>query len=217
MTLLADGIPAGIRNQIYMASWNISAQPDSYQEIDEELKDIKRLADTTLDPTYGEPFERCAARVFKKTWQMRIPAPSKQDLVILRMIRSIPADFDYCDWVPEAEYFETPVYGAYSAGTGSVATRRDAVSVISPGLVPPGTFTAVFVGASTLTEWPVTWGTPDTQAPWHQEFALESMDVNTAEAGWLFYYPVYRAICDKAAPVFSFDFRESWPISLIEV
>jgi len=218
MTLLSTGILPGLRAQIYMHSWNLDCGASEFAPTDEETaKDVARLADTTLDVAFGAPFARCSARVMKRTFSLSFARPSVADLVRLRMLRCYPEDFDFCDWTADAEYFPTPAYGTYDPGTASVAARRNAESVISSGLVPAGDHTAVFIGASTWAEWPVTWGSVDTAAPWHHPFALETMAEGTAEAGWLVYWPVYRVFCNAAAPSFTGPHRESWRLSLLEV
>jgi len=201
-----------------MYGWNFDYGASEFAPVDEETcKDISRFADTTLDVMFGAPFARCAARVIKRTFSVTLGRPGAVDLVRLRMLRAFPGDFDFCDWTADAEYYETPAYGTYDADTASVATRRNADSVIDDAFRPDGDHTAVFIGASTWAEWPVTWGSVDTAAPWHHPFALETMAEGTAEAGWLVYWPVYRVFCNAAAPSFTGPHRESWRLSLLEV
>lgn len=218
MTLLSTGIFPGLRAKLYMYDWNFDYGASEFAPTDEETcKDISRFADTTLDVMFGAPFARCAARVIKRTFSVTLRRPGAVDLVRLRMLRAFPGDFDFCDWMADAEYYETPAYGTYDADTASVATRRNADSVIDEAFRPDGDHTAVFVGATTGLEWAVTWGTPDSTAPWHHSFALEAMDAGSFEAGWLVYWPVYRVFCNMAQLSFQRPHEEPWKLSLIEV
>ena len=194
----------GVRQRIYLGGWALDNAPSVFEPSVEEARTSQRLANSTLYTQYASIWAGNAGRITKRDWALAFDAPTADDLLHLRMLGAAPITMDFCPWVAEAEYFPTL--------TSATASRRNAVTVISGGLVPAGTWTASWFD-SDLTERTVTWGGADGSSPWRHDFTV----TNGVAPGWLVYYPVYRVEIQVPKINFALAHMERHSLSLKEV
>ena len=194
----------GLRQKIYLGGWNLDDAPGVFQPKAEGAKTSQRLANGTWFSSYASLWTGNCGKITKREWNLAFEAPTADDLLHLRMLGSAPLTFDLCPWVAEAEYFPTL--------SSAVASRRNAPTVISGGLIPAGTWTASWFD-SDLTERAVTWGSADSALPWHHPFSVTS----GVAPGWLVYFPDYRVEIQVPDIDFALAHREKHVLSLKEI
>ena len=194
----------GVRENIYLGGWSLDYGTAVLEPSVEEAKTSQRLGNSILFTQYASLWTGNPGRITKRDWQLAFDAPSADDLLHLRMLGAAPITLDFCPWLAEAEYFPTLA--------SATASRRNAVTVIAGGLVPPGTWTASWFDTD-LTERAVTWGGADSAAPWRHDFTV----TDGVAPGWLVYYPVYRVEMQVPRISLARAQRERHSIALKEV
>jgi len=195
----------GVRQRIYLGGWNLDNGPSVFEPSVEEAKTSQRLANSTLYTSYASLWTGNTSRITKRDWKLAFDAPSQADLLHLRMLASAPITLDFCPWIAETEYF--------ASLTDATASRRNAVTVISGGLVPTGDWTACWIEVGSDTQYAVTWGSAGAN-PYHHPFSLAA---GGTAPGWLVYYPVYRVEIQTPDVKFALAHLEKHALQLKEV
>jgi hypothetical protein len=196
----------GVRHAPYFGGWNFDYLPSVIDPDEETAETSQRLANSVLFVSNAVLWTGCPDRITKRTWLVTFETQSSDDLLHVRMI--VGEIVDFCPWTVEVERWRAPL-----AATPA-PIRRNAVSVISGGLVPAGDWTAKFIGISG-SEYAITWGSPDTAIPWRQGFTFDAMSVE--DPGWLRYFPVYRVKVEKPKMSLTSSHHERHTLTLREI
>lgn len=199
----------GIKEKIYLGSWNLDVSPSVLQPKVEDAKTALRLADGTYTVSYAVFYSGCPSKPTKYSWQLKWDKVTSDDVVRINRLISRRASFDFCYWQPVVESFWKEVGDT----TDRYVQRRNALDVISSGLLPANAATVyepkLWVND---TETDATLTTINTT--WYRQKVTGLSDSNHND---VLYYPVFRVKVADGQQQFELPVKSSWTLNLVEV